>query len=224
MINAIMEDLASRQLNMSDMDDIMALIKRMNCGVLQSDIDMSDRPQERIIEGLIAEEGISLGIFSRDQLIAYSTLGYAPVAAPATVFFGLSPRVDQRVAALVSCVVDAEFQDVGLHTYFIRQRQRLAVELGYTHICGLTSVYGVSSWSSLLEQDMAIAGLKRTPKSGRYQYFLFGDLHSSFESEDGQIVYVGIDNFDMQINVLEHGFLAVKRVDIGDKMVLRFER
>lgn len=189
---------------------------------------------EEFFREVLCQPNSAIGIFAREELVAYSILripGCCGQAEPDNLGRDINlPQKDlKKVAHLQAIAVHPSYRGNGLQKRLARAHLRVAEDLGYLHICCTVSPSNPISLANMLSCGLLVEALH--PKfKGWWRFILHKDLKKPHPflaagSEGGaEQTAISITDLEGQMSLLQKGFKGFKIEVQSDITEVFYER
>jgi GNAT superfamily N-acetyltransferase len=176
---------------------------------------------QRFLADHLGARGQSLGVFARQELVAYGSLT-RPAAGDLDNYagdLGWAPDRSDRVALLSAAMVHPSHRGQGLHRMLIAERIRLAAALGARELLVRAAPANAVSRRTLLSHGFAVAWLG-VQREGSLRHVLWrpigGPAWMDSALDDAAFSWAAADDLAGQQRLLSEGWIGV-RMRAGDE-------
>ncbi|MCR1898734.1 GNAT family N-acetyltransferase [Irregularibacter muris] len=198
-----------RDLNQKDIDKIMELKDFVVKNIENSEVFASSSREILLQEVLKSNKGLALGIFVKDELVAYRSVKF-PGDAAYNIGREISLPENElgKVIYLQATVVHPDYRGNGIQKKTLEYIFNLAREKRLWHILSTISPYNYHSLKNTLDYQLRIKELKA--RSGGYggslRYILHRDLRENQEKVYQEIIAIDHKDIKEQSNLLKRGY------------------
>jgi len=199
-------------LNESHIEEILQLQDIVAHSLNDKELFVSDSRDFIMEQVLKPGRGKAIGIFVKNQLIAYRT-----VAFPGKTEWnlgrdlGIAEEELDKVAHLEATAVHPEYRGNRLQAKMLKHTIILVEALGFHYILSTVSPYNYPSLKSVIGSELSIysLNLREGIYGGKLRYLLFRDLKDMKKKRQPKsIVKVKNKNISLQMKLLEAGYIG----------------
>lgn len=208
------EEFNMQLLGEESIDEMIFLQQSVYDGLPNKDVLAVDQPEE-ILAGL-KSGGFIIGIYnSMQQLIAYR---YVAIPQNEKHNMGhdlhLPYREMHEVAHLETTIVHPDYRGNGIQSKTLQAAFPILKDKGMKHVICTVSPFNFFSLMNIMKNGLKIKVLTKKyghnldGSDGLWRFILHRNLHEQDSSAYKSLISVGLDRFNVQMSLLEKGFVG----------------
>ncbi|MCG1028474.1 GNAT family N-acetyltransferase [Virgibacillus halodenitrificans] len=206
-----------RLLAMKNMDEILLLQEVVRQTVTQSD---SLQPlSEEEFENILSGNGFMIGIYVKENLIAFRAMLIPPVDDPEHLGSdaGLTDEAKRSMMYSEISVVHPEFRGNGLQTQMGKVVMEKIDKSRFRYVATTVAPFNIPSLKDKIALGMKIIALKEK-YNGKLRYVLFRDFKAKRDTPAMQSKTVGMPQTEVQQQLLQEGYRGIS-IQASDEKV-----
>ena len=215
-----MEDVTYKQLSLADMKEIVVLQQIVTQSLEDSTILQPLSHAE--LENILENNGVMLGAFQGDQLIACRAL--LKPDPTEDEHLGVDARaVDlSRVLYQEVSFVHPSYRGHGLQRKLGQRIMELVNLADYDVICATVKPFNIASLKDKFSQGLHVVALKYK-YGGKLRYVFAKYLHDEVKLTDEQVV-INMANTEEQQTIISQGYVGIKLIQTEDGWAVLYNK
>jgi GNAT superfamily N-acetyltransferase len=200
--------LEARRLGPADAEAMDTLHRLVLDGMADKDLFWVEIEPREMMATYQGDQGVVIGVFDGDALVAYGALRLADHNGPARGADLLLPSSAlPQVAHLSSAMVLSAYRNRRLHRWLLNRRIEVAAKLGRRHLFSTASPKNHFSWSNMVRREIFVKRLF-TVGGGLVRCLMHRDLSVNAHFEPGPTAICDLADFKRQRALLNDGWWA----------------
>lgn len=215
-----MKDVTYKQLSLAEMEEIEALQEIVIHSLEDSTILQPLNREE--LENILRDNGVMLGAFHGDQLIACRALLKPDPTEDEHLGIDAGANDLSRVLYQEVSFVHPSYRGYGLQRKLGERVMELVNLADFDFVCATVKPFNIASLKDKFSQGMQVVALKKK-YGGKLRYVFAKYLHDEVNLTDEQVV-INMANTEEQQTIISQGYVGIKLIQTEDSWAVLYNK